>query len=122
MKALFSILLFAQFAVAQQSQTAPSSINVLPVRGNLYMLVGAGANAAASIGRDGVLMVDTGTTQMADKLLSTVQQLAYNVVAAPVATTTCVGPTCSGVLSPYGWNSPAFSSTTISRTPPKTIR
>jgi cyclase len=122
MKALFAIVLFAQFAVAQQRPTAPSSINILPVRGNLYMVVGAGGNVAASIGRDGVLMVDTGTAQMADKLLNAVQQLAYNVVAAPVPTTTCVGPSCAGVLNAYGWNSPAFNSNTISRTPPKTIR
>ena len=65
MRGLFAIFLFVQFANAQQSQTPPSSINILPVRGNLYMLIGAGANVAASIGRDGVLMVDSQNRQVA---------------------------------------------------------
>src|SRR5689334_21680796 len=123
MKAVLAIFLFAQLAVAQQNPAAAAGpINVLPVRGNIYMVIGAGGNVAASVGRDGVLLVDTGTAQMADKLLATVQQLAYSVVTAPVAATTCVGPTCIGVLSAYGWNSPAFNSNTVSRTPPKNIR
>ena len=122
MKAVLAIFLFAQLAVAQQNPVAAGPINVLPVRGNIYMVIGAGGNVAASVGRDGVLLVDTGTAQMADKLLVTVQQLAYSVVTAPVAATTCVGPTCIGVLSAYGWNSPAFNSNTVSRTPPKNIR
>jgi cyclase len=123
MRAVLAIFLFAQLAVAQQNPaSATGNINVLPVRGNIYMIIGAGGNVAASIGRDGVLLVDTGTAQMADKLLTTLQQLTYNVLTAPVAGTTCVGPTCMGVLSAYGWNSPAFNSNTVSRTPPKNIR
>ena len=33
---------------------------MLPVQGNIYMLVGAGGNIAASIGKDGILLVDAG--------------------------------------------------------------
>jgi cyclase len=86
------------------------------------MLIGAGGNIGMSVGRDGILLVDTGTEQMSDKLLATVQQLAYSVIAGPTPATTCVGPTCLGVFNQYGWSSPAFNSATVSRTPPKTIR
>src|SRR5262245_35959341 len=83
----------AQVAWTQQSQPSPvTGINVLPVRGNIYMLIGAGGNIGMSVGRDGILLVDTGTAQMSDKLLATVQQLAYSVIAGPTPATTCVGP------------------------------
>lgn len=65
---------------AQQGRGAASQdLEVLPIRGNLYMIVGAGGNIAASIGPDGVLMVDTGTLQMSDKVLATIQQIQRQV-------------------------------------------
>jgi glyoxylase-like metal-dependent hydrolase (beta-lactamase superfamily II) len=53
----------------------PSAIQILPVRGNVYMLLGAGANITVSVGRDGVLMVDAGRAQMTDQVLAAVRQL-----------------------------------------------
>ena len=58
-------------------------IHVLPVQGNVYMLVGAGGNIAASIGPDGILLVDAGTSQMSAKVLSTVLKLVTAVAASP---------------------------------------
>jgi glyoxylase-like metal-dependent hydrolase (beta-lactamase superfamily II) len=58
---------------AQQSDAGP--LLVLPVRGPLYVLQGAGANIVVSVGRDGVLMVDTGTASMADEVLAAVGRL-----------------------------------------------
>jgi glyoxylase-like metal-dependent hydrolase (beta-lactamase superfamily II) len=55
--------------------TSPPGIHVLPVRGNVYMLVGAGANITVSVGRDGVLMVDAGRAQMTDQVLAAIRQL-----------------------------------------------
>ena len=65
------ILLFlaASAALAQQVQ-------VLPVRGNIYMLAGAGANITVSVGAEGVLLVDSGSAQMSDKVLAAIKQLA----------------------------------------------
>jgi glyoxylase-like metal-dependent hydrolase (beta-lactamase superfamily II) len=55
---------------------APSpGIHVLPVRGNVYMLLGAGANITVSVGRDGVLMVDAGRAQMSDQVLAAIRKL-----------------------------------------------
>ena len=61
-------------AAAQQSPGA-GEVYILPVRANIYMLVGAGGNITVSVGQDGVLLVDTGLAKMADKVLSAVRQL-----------------------------------------------
>ena len=45
-------------------------IEVLPVRGSIYVLFGAGANIVASVGNDGVLLVDSGQAAMTDKVLA----------------------------------------------------
>ena len=59
--------------------SAVEGLQFLPVRGNIYVLQGAGANITVSIGRDGVLMVDTGTEQNADRVLAAIQQLQRRV-------------------------------------------
>ena len=73
----------ACFAVAaldaqQQSATGPSSseIKVLPLRGNIYVLTVAGGNITASVGKDGVLLVDSGPAAMADKVVAAVRDLS----------------------------------------------
>jgi glyoxylase-like metal-dependent hydrolase (beta-lactamase superfamily II) len=66
----------------QQTQNAP--INVLPVQGNVYMLVGAGGNIAMQIGTDGVLMVDTGSAQSTDQVIATMKQLAKPITSKPL--------------------------------------
>ena len=50
-------------------------IEILPVRGNIYALMGAGANIIASVGADGVLLVDAGTAAMTDKIVAALAQL-----------------------------------------------
>lgn len=50
-------------------------VHILPVRGSIYMLVGAGGNITVSAGPDGVLMVDTGLANMTDRVLAAVRQL-----------------------------------------------
>ena len=63
-----------------QNQGAPApEIKVFPVRKNVYMISGAGGNIAASVGPDGILLVDTGLANMADKVIATVNQLAETV-------------------------------------------
>src|SRR5215467_12568939 len=67
-------------AGAQPSGQAPagaaaSGLHTLKVQGNVYMLVGAGGNIALQIADDGVLLVDTGTTANADKVVAVVREL-----------------------------------------------
>ena len=46
-----------------------------PVRDNVWMLVGAGANVAASIGPDGVFLVNSGEARASARVLAAVQDL-----------------------------------------------
>jgi len=62
-----------------------TDIKILPVRGNTYMLTGAGANITVSAGPDGILLVDSGTTQMSTKVLAALNDLAKTINTAGVA-------------------------------------
>jgi cyclase len=56
-------------------QDGGSEIHVLPVQGNIYMLVGAGANMTVEVGKDGVLLVDTKTAAASDKVLAAIKTI-----------------------------------------------
>jgi len=60
-------------------------IKVLPVRGNIYVLMGAGANITLSVGLDGVLMVDSGSAEMSDQVLSAIRVVQQWVEARMAA-------------------------------------
>ncbi len=64
-------------AVGTAQQTP--ELQIIPVRGNVYMLAGAGGNITLSVGKDGVLMVDSGLAQNADRVLAAIQQLQRRV-------------------------------------------
>jgi cyclase len=71
---------FAQQGRAQQSAN-DSGIEVLHIRGPIYLLTGAGANITLSIGEDGVFVVDTGRAEMADKVLDTIKRLSHEIAS-----------------------------------------
>jgi len=52
------------------------NVHVLPVRGNVYMLVGGGGNITVHAGNDGVLMVDSGLASMSGKVLEAVRSIS----------------------------------------------
>jgi cyclase len=54
----------------------PGEVEILPVQGNVYLIAGAGGNIAVQIGEQGVLMVDTGSAAMPEKVLAAVRSLA----------------------------------------------
>jgi cyclase len=60
-------------AGAQQSAEPP--VTSLPIRGNVHMIRAPGGNIVASVGRDGVLLADSGLPQYADQVLAVLQQL-----------------------------------------------
>jgi glyoxylase-like metal-dependent hydrolase (beta-lactamase superfamily II) len=66
-----AIVAASGFVAAQQG----SEIRVLPVRGNIHVIQGAGTNIVVSVGRDGVLMVDSGLPQMSAQVLAAVRKL-----------------------------------------------
>jgi glyoxylase-like metal-dependent hydrolase (beta-lactamase superfamily II) len=104
--------------VAAQSPR-DGEVHILPVQGNIYMLVADGTNIVASVGPDGVMLVNTGAAEMAGKVLETVSNLAQSV-AAGGRPNNCMGAHCPGY--PYGWASPAFNSIVASPAPARPIR
>lgn len=54
----------------------PAEVHILPVQGNISMLVGAGGNITVQTGSDGVLLVDTGLANMSEKVLEAVHTLS----------------------------------------------
>lgn len=60
---------------ATRAAAAGRDVSTFPVRGNIYMLVGAGANITVQIGDDGVLLVDTGLEGTSEQVLAAVRKL-----------------------------------------------
>jgi cyclase len=52
-----------------------SDLHLLPVQGRVYMLVGAGANITVQVGDQAVVLVDAGTAEMSDQVLSAIKSL-----------------------------------------------
>lgn len=58
------------------SGPAPGEIEVFPSHGNVYALIGAGCNITVQAGNGGILLVDTGTAAMSDKVLATLAMIS----------------------------------------------
>jgi cyclase len=93
-------------------------VHVMPVQGNIYMLVADGVNITASIGPEGVLLVNAGSAAMSDKVLKTLNELV-NTVMASTAPNKCFGAYCPGA---WGWSSPYVNAFINSPATPKPLR
>jgi cyclase len=60
-----------------QQQPAPTTaaLETIQIRPNVYVVFGAGSNVAVHVGEDGVILVDSGATPMADNLLAAVRAI-----------------------------------------------
>src|SRR5437867_9746496 len=131
---IFAAVLFhattglGEIAPAPQNPTrGDGEVHVLPVQGNIYMLLGAGGNITVSLGFDGTMLVDTGSEQMTDKVLAAVKQLAVMVTGSTYPPSPCVGLRCpggagSGAFNSWGWSSPSINAIIASPAPVKPIR
>ena len=63
-------------AVRTRPPDVRNEIETIHVQGNVYMLVGAGANVAVQIGEEGVVVVDTGAVAAREKLLAAIRKLS----------------------------------------------
>jgi glyoxylase-like metal-dependent hydrolase (beta-lactamase superfamily II) len=69
------------------SAPAAGEVQVLPVQGKVYMLVGAGGNITVQAGDDGVLLVDTGLASMSDKVLAAIKTISTRPLRYIINTT-----------------------------------
>jgi cyclase len=69
------VLAGAVMSFAQGQDFGKVEIKVTKVSGNIYMLVGAGGNIAASVGEDGIVIVDDQYAPLADKIRSALHNI-----------------------------------------------
>jgi cyclase len=69
-----AVTVVVQAGYAQQNPDT-AEIHVLPVQGNIYMVVGAGGNITAQVGAQGVLLVDTQFAALSGKILAAISKL-----------------------------------------------
>jgi glyoxylase-like metal-dependent hydrolase (beta-lactamase superfamily II) len=109
-------------AAQQQSQARPGEggLEVLQLRPNFYMIVGAGGNVAVQLGVDGAVVVDTGSAARAAAVVDTIRKLGAgpiryvintsadadhaggNETVARAGQTLFTAPDPTGALSPTG--------------------
>jgi glyoxylase-like metal-dependent hydrolase (beta-lactamase superfamily II) len=77
---LMSLISFAQ------DTRAGDEIKILPVRNNVYMLFSSAGNATVQIGEDGVTIVDTLTSPLANPLLAVVRTLSNKPIRLIITT------------------------------------
>jgi glyoxylase-like metal-dependent hydrolase (beta-lactamase superfamily II) len=62
-------------------------LQVLPVAGNVHVIIGAGANITVQAGNQGVLLVDTGTAAMSAKVIAAIKSISPKPLRYIVNTT-----------------------------------
>lgn len=74
---IFSAIALGLAVTAAGAQdSGDASLEVIPVRDNIYMISGAGGNTTVQLGDHGITVVDTKTEEAADELLRTIRGLA----------------------------------------------
>jgi cyclase len=75
---LGTLLLATALSFAQPPQINPDSVQLTtaPVQGSVYVLMGDGGNITVQVGKDGVMLVDTGFAPLAPKAMAEVRKLS----------------------------------------------
>lgn len=60
----------------QNADFSKAEVHVWPVQGNIYMLVGDGANITLQVGKQGALLVNTGFDKMSDKVIAAIKKMS----------------------------------------------
>jgi hypothetical protein len=76
------LVLLAALGVSSRGLHAQNGIEAIWVNGPVYMLVGAGGNVTASVGDDGVLLVDSGSEARSAELLAAIRGLQARLAEA----------------------------------------
>src|SRR6516164_7146510 len=72
---LIAVLGFTALVMAQDQDFSKVQIKVTKVSVNVYMLQGSGGNIAASVGEDGIVIVDDQYAPLADKIQTALKDL-----------------------------------------------
>jgi len=80
MRWCFAILLVSAAAVAQQEDLSKVQVKATHVAGNVYMLQGSGGNIAASVGDDGIVLVDAEFAPLVPKIKAALAKISKKPV------------------------------------------
>ncbi len=70
----------SQISRAQDPEPRDGEIHVLPIRGNVYMLVGDGGNIVVQTGDEGAFVVDSGEGKLSDKVIAAIRKLSQKPI------------------------------------------
>jgi cyclase len=75
---LGTLLLATAVSFAQTAQVNPDNVQLTmaPVQGSVYVLMGDGGNITVQVGKDGVMLVDTGFAPLAPKAMAEIRKLS----------------------------------------------
>ena len=76
-----SALLAAGVSGSAQNAANSPALELLHVQGNISMVAGAGGNIAVQVGKDGILLVDSGSAAMTDKVVESLRTLSKGQVS-----------------------------------------
>jgi cyclase len=79
---LGTLLLATALSFAQPAQINPDNVQLTmaPVQGSVYVLMGDGGNITVQVGKDGVMLVDTGFAPLAPKAMAEIRKLSSGPV------------------------------------------
>jgi len=82
------IVAAATMVLAQQApeRVTRGDLEVLPVRANVFMIAGAGANITVQVGIDGAVVVDAGSADRVDQVISVIRGLSRKPIRYVVDT------------------------------------
>jgi glyoxylase-like metal-dependent hydrolase (beta-lactamase superfamily II) len=116
LRALLAAILFvcAGAATRAQAQTVglnvnigKSSLQMLRVQGNVYMIAGAGANITVQVGEKIVIVVDSGTADKSDEIVAAIKAVTDKHIMFIIDTSEDEDHTAgNGNLSKAGWTLP----------------
>ena len=69
------------------TEPAAGDVQVLPVQGNVYVVIGAGGNITVQAAEEGILLVDTGVAAMSDKVWAAIQTISRRPMRYIINTT-----------------------------------
>jgi cyclase len=70
----------------QPKSAAGEGVHAFKVQGNVWMIPGAGANIAMQVGKEGVMLVDTGAAGMTDAVLTAIREVSNGPIRYVVNT------------------------------------
>jgi beta-lactamase superfamily II metal-dependent hydrolase len=98
-----------------QQRLAPGELETVQVREHVFAIFGAGGNVTVHVGEDGVILVDSGSADMADKVLAAVNAIAPRPIRMIVNTSADadhVGGNETLARAGYSFNPNAFDAGT----------